>query len=356
MELEKAEAVQNLERKSDELMKVELEHTAAQEQLQQSLSAKEKVSDDLKEALVKLEEQQAKAVALQENLLISEERVKSLVGDVATLRESLQRAEVAAKSTDKVDQKPVDVKKSPSKGETEEAGRRSSDDETIRMLQQELHDANEAIEDLKEGLKNAVQSNGSPQQEGPVDQSERSTDHAESNGTNSTPLFFAMEKQAELNIARNEINRLANLYGNVQSEKTEAFEAMQDMKKRMEDAESRLRRFEQLGTKSNRGPSQESGAGDSSIHSSREAQHAGGEEARSDSSGSVNIEYLKNIMLSYLNAKTLAEKKALVPVIGAVLCLTKDEQKNVQKNMEESVSLGGVGASLFESFSGYTGK
>jgi hypothetical protein len=219
------------------------------------------------------------------------------------------------------------------------------------MLQQELHDANEAIEDLKEGLKNAVQSNGSPHQEGQLDQSEGSTDHVESNGGNSTPLFFAMEKQAELTIARNEINRLANLYGNVQSEKMEAFEAMQDMKKRMEDAEARLLRYEKLGTKRNGGPSQESGAGDTSIHSSEEAQQAGGEEVRSNSSG-VNIEYLKNVMLSYLNAKTLAEKKALVPVISAVLCLTADESKNALKNVEESVSLGGVGASLFESFSG----
>jgi chromosome segregation ATPase len=351
MESEKAEAVKNLERKNDELMKVELEHTATQEQLQQSLSAKEKVSDELKEALAKLEEQQAKAVALQEKLLISEERVQSLVGDVATLRESLQRAEVAAASTDKHDQKQVDAKTSTSVTETEEAGRRSSDDETIRMLQQELHDANEAIEDLKEGLKNAVQSNGSPHQEGQLDQSEGSTDHVESNGGNSTPLFFAMEKQAELTIARNEINRLANLYGNVQSEKMEAFEAMQDMKKRMEDAEARLLRYEKLGTKRNGGPSQESGAGDTSIHSSGEAQQPSSEEARSNSSG-VNIEYLKNVMLSYLNAKTLAEKKALVPVISAVLCLTADESKNALKNVEESVSLGGVGASLFESFSG----
>jgi hypothetical protein len=349
MELEKAEAVQNLEHKKDELMKVELEHAATQEQLQQSLSAKEKVSDELKEALAKLEEQQARAVALQDKLLILEERVQSLVGDVATLRESLQRAEVAAASTDKHDQKQVDAKTSTSLNETEEAGRQSSDDETIRMLQQELHDANEAIEDLKEGLKNAVQSNGSSHQEGQLDQSEGSTDHGESNGGNSTPLFYAMEKQAELNIARNEINRLANLYGNVQSEKTEAFEAMQDMKKRMEDAEARLGRYEKLGTKSNGGPSQESGAGD--TYSSGEAQQAGGEEARSNSSG-VNIEYLKNVMLSYLNAKTLAEKKALVPVISAVLCLTADESKNALKNVEESVSLGDVGVSLFESFSG----
>jgi hypothetical protein len=356
MELEKAEAVENLEHKKDELMKVEVEHAATQEQLQQSLSAKEKISDELQRALAKLEEQQAKAVALQEKLLISEERVKSLVGDVATLRESLQRAEVVAASVDKHDQKHVDAKTSTSVNETEEAGRQSSDDETIRMLQQELDDANEAIEDLKEGLKNAVQSNGSPHQEGQLDQSERSADHVESNGGNSTPLFYAMEKQAELNIARNEINRLANLYGNVQSEKTEAFEAMQDMKKRMEDAEARLGRYEKLGTKSNGGPPQESEAGATSVHSSGDAQHAGGEEARSNSSG-VNIEYLKNVMLSYLNAKTLAEKKALVPVISAVLCLTADESKNALKNVEESVSLGGVGVSLFESFSGrLTGK
>lgn len=351
MEMEKAEAVQNLELKKEELMKLEKEHAATQEQLQESLSAREKVSDELKEALAKLDEQQAKAVAVQEKLLDSEGRVKSLVGDVATLRESLQRAEAAATSTDKHDQQQIDAKTSTSVGETGGAARKSGDDETIRMLQQELHDANEAIEDLKEALKNAIQKKEVSRGDGALDESERSTDHA-TNGGNSTPLFFAMEKQAELNTARNEINRLANLLGSVQSDKTEAYEAMTEMKQRMEDAEARLRRFEKLGATSNGGSSHASSAGSTSIHASKELQHGSGEEARSNSSGSMNIEYLKNIMLRYLNAKTLAEKKALVPVIGAVLCLTADEQKKALQSVEESVSLGGVGASLFESFSG----
>eukprot|EP00542_Grammatophora_oceanica_P012618 CAMPEP_0194045772 /NCGR_PEP_ID=MMETSP0009_2-20130614/17972_1 /TAXON_ID=210454 /ORGANISM="Grammatophora oceanica, Strain CCMP 410" /LENGTH=78 /DNA_ID=CAMNT_0038690743 /DNA_START=236 /DNA_END=472 /DNA_ORIENTATION=+ len=57
-----------------------------------------------------------------------------------------------------------------------------------------------------------------------------------------------MEKQAELNTARDEINRLANLLGDVQSEKMEAFEAMSEMKKKMEEATARLQRFEKLGS------------------------------------------------------------------------------------------------------------
>ena len=53
-------------------------------------------------------------------------------------------------------------------------------------------------------------------------------------------------------------------------------------------------------------------------------------------------------MLSYLNAKTLNEKKAIVPVIAAVLELTADETTMVMENVEKSAGIDGVGTSLFE--------
>ena len=110
-----------------------------------------------------------------------------------------------------------------------------------------------------------------------------------------TPLFYAMKKQAELTQARDEIARLANLVGDAESSKQEATDDMLAMKQLMEDAESRLQRHEQL-------------------------------QKRPDEQESVNLEYLKNIMLSYLNATSIQEKKALLPVIGTVLCLTQQEQ------------------------------
>jgi hypothetical protein len=54
-------------------------------------------------------------------------------------------------------------------------------------------------------------------------------------------------------------------------------------------------------------------------------------------------------MLSYLNAKTVAERRALVPVIGAILCLTHEEQAHAIRNLEESTSLGSVSNTLSES-------
>jgi hypothetical protein len=54
-------------------------------------------------------------------------------------------------------------------------------------------------------------------------------------------------------------------------------------------------------------------------------------------------------MLRYLHAKSVAEKKTLVPVIAAVLCLTPQEQAAVLKNVEASSGLEGVGMALFES-------
>jgi hypothetical protein len=61
-------------------------------------------------------------------------------------------------------------------------------------------------------------------------------------------------------------------------------------------------------------------------------------------------------MLSYLNAKSLTEKKALVPVIAAVLCLTPEEQATAVKNIDESGGLEVVGRTLFESLGGSLGR
>ena len=69
------------------------------------------------------------------------------------------------------------------------------------------------------------------------------------NGNGSTPLFFAIEKQNELNTARDEINRLA---GDAESENHEAYDATDEMRQKMEKANARLLRCEKLGMKSTR--------------------------------------------------------------------------------------------------------
>ena len=165
------------------------------------------------------------------------------------------------------------------------------------MLQQELQDSNQAIKGLKETLKATIE-----EQEalGNGGNSNGENDMANSNQqseTNGMPLFYAMEKQAELTQARDEIFRMANLLGDAESDKQEALENMHEMKRLMEDAQAKLQRQEQLQTKKD------------------------GEDK------SLNLEYLKNIVLSYINAETNQEKKALLPVVGTVLCLTEDEQR-----------------------------
>ena len=67
-----------------------------------------------------------------------------------------------------------------------------------------------------------------------------------------------------------------------------------------------------------------------------------------DNDSTVSLEYLKNIMLRYMNATSLNEKRALVPVIGAVLELTPDEQSLAMSNVERSANVTGVGVSLIE--------
>lgn len=74
-----------------------------------------------------------------------------------------------------------------------------------------------------------------------------------------------------------------------------------------------------------------------------------------EDSAQVNLEYLKNVMLSYLNAKTFSERKALVPAVAAVLCLTPEETMRAVRSVNESGSVDNVGISLFESLGSATG-
>ena len=67
-----------------------------------------------------------------------------------------------------------------------------------------------------------------------------------------------------------------------------------------------------------------------------------------ENDSAVNLEYLKNVMLSYLKAKTLADRRKLVPVIATVLCLTPEEQSQAVLSVEESAGLTGVASSFWE--------
>jgi small-conductance mechanosensitive channel len=174
---------------------------------------------------------------------------------------------------------------------------------TISMLRQELHDANIAIKELKETLiatveeSEAALSNPQSQPSPPMN----------GDGGGGIPLFYAMEKQAELTQARNEITRLANLLGDSETDKQEAMDSMQEMERRMNEAMAKLKRQEQHDK-----------------FSPQEEQ--------------VNMEYLKNVTLSFVKAATVVEKKALLPVIGTVLCLTPEEQSRAMEALDKNGS------------------
>lgn len=168
---------------------------------------------------------------------------------------------------------------------------------TIAMLQQELQDSNLAIRGLKETLKEAIEEKASSGDRGYSNRGNDAMNGNHHEPENGMPLFYAMEKQAELTQARDEIARMANLLGDAESTKQQALDEMEEMKRMMEEVKSQLQRQEQLETKT------------------------------PGKVRSVNVEYLKNIILSYLNAETIQEKKALLPVVGTVLCLTPAEHK-----------------------------
>jgi len=242
-------------------------------------------------------------------------------------------------------------------------------DGTITMLQQELQGANEAISELKLALRTAlldvtnnhssIHSSSAPTavrdlQTSPNDYSDSKQ------GNESTPLYFAIEKQNELKTARDEINRLANMLGDAESAKQEAFDKVDEMRQMKEEADSRLLRYEKLGMKStHRLPLSHPPAYGPFRTSTATSQHLTSGVLNDDASASdltrntgndsvVNLEYLKNVMLSFLTAKTLADRRKLVPVVATVLCLTPEEQNMAIRNVEQTAGLGGVATSFWE--------
>jgi hypothetical protein len=242
-------------------------------------------------------------------------------------------------------------------------------DDMVSSLQDDLLEANRAIEGLKEALRQALAQNkqqitkqsevqsriieeGNNYFESDVytDIPLENTSENSNNGEAGTALFYAFEKQAELNTARDEINRLANLIGEVQCEKQEALDQVYRLQKMLEETEAKLNRQCKLLGAPTIGLNNSTVNSKTIIETSKSSKSAAvnaTEEATN--AASANIEYLKHVMLRYLRARTTNEKRALLPVIAAVLCLTNDEKKSVERAVEESGGLSGMGNAFFES-------
>lgn len=328
MEQAKNAARSELETCKTELSATTMKFDDLKSKVDALLSDKERLNTEIAKQSRNTEAERAKASSLQYELEEAKRQGTSLQNDIAHLR---QKAEIAADSG---------VKKPPTSSETtiDPATVATTPKEdrisksTILMLQKQLQEANQTIDELKDALENAIetseQSVGAPG-------SATEMQSTETNGGTAAPLFYAMEKQAELNTARNEINRLASLYADVQSEKVEAEEALHAFRRELDEERAKLQRYEKLGSSS----TANSGTG-LPVASNGQKPHA--------DAGNTNIEYLKNIMMSFLNAKTLAERKSLVPVIGAVLCLTADEQSKAIQNIESTGGIEGFSTAFFE--------
>jgi len=364
------------------LQTAQLELQSLRKEIELSDLGRQKLIVEVNNLTNVVESERTHSNSLKEDLIEIKNTNHKLCDEAETLREEVQRSAAAAfmegheSSADQngdtnVAQKDVAISESEAR---------------IFVLQQELKDANHAIKELKEALKGAIEKNSIGNSSSAPNWSERETDRDEllsiGNGINhqgaggiysnssyapqnaigsndSTPLFFAIEKQAELNMARDEITRLANLLGDAESARVDAFDSMQDMQRKMEEAEARMRRYEKMGPGVGQA-AQRSLAVESRSTSSVTNYSAVSADATSSAvprqtnttsggSGNTNIEYLKNVMLSYLSAKTLSERKGLVPVLSAVLELTAEEQAKAMQRVEESGSLEGVSGSFFES-------
>ena len=132
------------------------------------------------------------------------------------------------------------------------------------------------------------------------------------------PLLFAMSKENELAVAREEISRLASSLGDMASSKSEAMERADDLDRDLAAANAKCERLETMG---------------------------GGE-------GNVNAEYLKNILLQYLVAQSNAEKKLLLSVLSSVLSFTDDEKQRSIEALDGNKGLRGVGEIVLDGVEG----
>jgi len=336
-------------------------------------AAREKLIKEKNDLGSKLAEEREKSSDLREKLIEEKTLCDSLQREVHDLHDEVQRSSAAAfkRAQNKVEQTQLENGSDNSTGQnlpvdgTMKLTDRSEADGTIIMLQQELQGANDAIMELKLALRTALlekteRGDSLNADYGDYASASQNEDNlVGSRHNDNTPLFFAIEKQNELNTAREEINRLASMLGDAESEKQEAFDAMEEMRQKMDEANARLLRYEKLGMKAARpqhnnsasssyGPFRGIGSGSRYSSAPRGSVADFRPQASSGHDSVVNLEYLKNVMLSYLKARTLAERRKLVPVIGTVLCLTPEEQAQAVDSVEQSAGLGGVASSFWE--------
>ena len=217
---------------------------------------------------------------------------------------------------------------------------------TIARLRSELKEANDDIEELKDALKSVLLQKQALEEVQTVSISSeqkaepsRHSSRENSDTGNTTPLFYAMEKQAELSAARDEISRLASLLGDANQAKEEALSEAEEARKKLEETETMLLRQIKMG-KPNKGNVPET------LNNNDKGTYE--HMSKVESAADINLEYLKNIMLKYLSATSYSERKSLIPAISAVLCLTRDETQQAINSVDLSA---GIGNALMDSFS-----
>ena len=343
LEVERDEAMTRLDQMKQQLLSAETLQFEKERDLESSLSISKNKDIEIDRLRGCMNDSDAKIASTQQKIMDSTNTIDDLREEISVLRDELQRATTSAVNVVSVqsdDDGTRCMKYAPSQILVNGSHEDAEDGDTLAALQMELREANDAIEDLKSALKNAIEMNQEQQSTASAsgngstfsDTMNRS-DVGHTNSAETIPLFYAMEKQAELKTARTEMNRLASLLADVQSEKMEAYDAMDDMRRKLEEAESRLKRNAKLGMIPN------------VPNSTKEASD------ENSNASAVNIEYLKHILLRFMNAKTQTERKTLIPVIGAVLELTPDEvvaaTQNIDRHSASIVTSNGSGLFSF---------
>ena len=316
------------------------ELSSAQNSARESQKHFDELVEECNKKLLDIENEKEKSYALSQDLSITRIKNDELEREVTLLKEELEEKVSNAFKANQNDSlndtlsAPIREKYKDPKSLLDPG----DSDGTIYLLQEELKASNEAIQELREALAIALSKNISSSISGVLNPTNSSTSELPvPDRSDSNPLFFALEKQSELKQARDEIARLVSLLGEAEFSKSDALEELEEMRLKMNEAESRLRRYEKLGP-----AAKNNLAGGSFNRKSFDSKIS------SHSDSAANLEYLKNVILRFMKSTTLNEKKALIPVIAAVLELTPDEQILALQGIEKSAGISGIGTSLIE--------
>ena len=288
-----------------------------------------KSSEDVRDLRGRLSATKSDATTTANDLAESDRIVKSLREEISSLQDAKSELEVSrdalessrADLASRLEQREVDLRKSEEERDKARDASRAAIDalrEKVASLEAAASEAPETGAEPNADREATESDQANDEQPSLSDPAPSSSDggsgsggggekralHPQASTGDGAPLLFAMAKQGELKLANEELGRLASKVADLTSDRQEALDRCSELEERLSSSLSKNSLLSTL----------------------------------SGAESSVNAEYLKNILLQFLMARTTQEKCRLLPVIAAVLSFTDSERAAAMSGIESSLT------------------